>query len=287
MRFWLKLFVASGLIALTIVLVVNQHPRATTRQLQINYLDIGQGDASLITTADKQNILIDGGPDQQILNALSRHLAWWNRRLDIIIISHDHADHWGGLAYILKKYQISQIVLAQPPKISVELTAILTEAKQQGVKIVDIRAPAVIQLADGSQVKILWPTDQQLQEQAANINNQSIVLLWQYGQNKFLWTGDLETEAENELLASQQPNHPADIIKIAHHGSWTATGLAWLNYWRPSWAVISVGANNQFNLPTQLTLDRLQRFNIKLWRTDQQGDLRIYSDGQTIWHKTD
>ena len=251
--------------------------------LQINYLDIGQGDATLVTTASGQNILIDCGPNQQILTALSRRLRWWDRRLDMIIISHDHADHWGGLPYLIDKYSIQQIVLAQPPQLSAELSDTLNNAKQKGIIINNIRAPAVIKLSDNSRLTVLWPTDEQLIRYQDNINNQSLVILWQYGQNKFLWTGDLEADAENELLTQQPTGRPINIFKVAHHGSLTATSLAWLNYWQPQIAVISLASNNKFGLPSQLIIERLHRLSIRLWRTDQLSDFNIFSNGQLIW----
>lgn len=260
---------------------INQSKPTTT--LQINYLSIGQGDASLINTATGEHVLIDCGPDRQILAALNHQLKWWEKHLDTVIISHDHADHWGGLSYLINKYSIKKIILAKPPKLSAELSTILKIAQQKNITIVDIQAPATISLSDGSQLTVLWPDEQQLLKYQNNINNQSLVILWQYGQTSFLWTGDLENEAEDELLASQPPRRPINIMKIAHHGSWTATGLNWLNYWQPTLAVISVSANNQSGLPSQLIVDRLRHLGIRLWQTDQLGNFTILSNGQVIW----
>lgn len=279
-----KLFIllaVGGLTGLIIIIATTRLPASSL--LRISYLDIGQGDAALITTASGQNILIDCGPNQQILAALSRRLRWWDRRLDMIIVSHDHADHWGGLPYLINKYPIQQIILAQPPRLSTELAGALNNAKQKGIIINNIRAPAVIKLSDNSRLTILWPTSEQLIRYQDNINNQSLVILWQYGQNKFLWTGDLEAVAENELLAQQPTGRPIDILKIAHHGSLTATSLAWLNYWQPKIAIISLASINKFGLPSQLIIDRLRRLGIRLWRTDQLSDLDIWSNGQLIW----
>ena len=266
-----------------LIIIIGTTRLSTSSLLQISYLDVGQGDAALITTASGQNILIDCGPNQQILAALSRRLRWWDRRLDMIIVSHDHADHWGGLPYLVNKYPIQQIILAQPPRLSTELAGALNNAKQKGIIINNIRAPAVIKLSDNSRLTILWPTSEQLIRYQDNINNQSLVILWQYGQNKFLWTGDLEAVAENELLAQQPTGRPIDILKIAHHGSLTATSLSWLNYWQPKIAIISLSSTNKFGLPSQLIIDRLRRLGIRLWRTDQLSDFDIWSNGQLIW----
>lgn len=279
-----RLFILLALSSLAgLIIIIGTTRLSTSSLLRISYLDVGQGDAALITTASGQNILIDCGPNQQILAALSRRLRWWDRRLDMIIVSHDHADHWGGLPYLVNKYPIQQIILAQPPRLSTELAGALNNAKQKGIIINNVRAPAVIKLSDNSRLTILWPTSEQLLRYQDNINNQSLVILWQYGQNKFLWTGDLETTAENELLAQQPTGRPIDILKIAHHGSLTATSLAWLNYWQPKMAVISLASTNKFGLPSQLIIDRLRRLGIRLWRTDQLSDLDIWSNGQLIW----
>lgn len=279
-----RLFILLALSSLAgLIIIIGTTRLSTSSLLRISYLDVGQGDAALITTASGQNILIDCGPNQQILAALSRRLRWWDRRLDMIIVSHDHADHWGGLPYLINKYPIQQIILAQPPRLSTELAGALNDAKQKGIVINNIRAPAVIKLSDNSRLTILWPTSEQLIRYQDNINNQSLVILWQYGQNKFLWTGDLEVVAENELLAQQPTGRPIDILKIAHHGSLTATSLAWLNYWQPKMAVISLSSANKFGLPSQLIIDRLRRLGIRLWRTDQLSDFDIWSNGQLIW----
>jgi len=279
-----RLFILLALSSLAgLIIIIGTTRLSTSSLLRISYLDVGQGDAALITTASGQNILIDCGPNQQILAALSRRLRWWDRRLDMIIVSHDHADHWGGLPYLVNKYPIQQIILAQPPRLSTELAGALNNAKQKGIIINNIRAPAVIKLSDNSRLTILWPTSEQLIRYQDNINNQSLVILWQYGQNKFLWTGDLEAVAENELLAQQPTGRPIDILKIAHHGSLTATSLSWLNYWQPKIAIISLSSTNKFGLPSQLIIDRLRRLGIRLWRTDQLSDFDIWSNGQLIW----
>jgi competence protein ComEC len=251
--------------------------------LKIVYLDVGQGDASLITTASRQNILIDCGPDQIILSALNRHIRWWNKQIDLVIISHDHADHWGGLIYLSKKYQINKVLLATPPKLSNELSALLKQLASQETKIINIYAPAEIKLPDNSRLSILWPNNQQINDFIDDPNNQSLVILWQYGLNSFLWTGDLESTAENKIINNKKLSKSINLLKIGHHGSWTASSPDWLNYWQPNLALISVGLNNKFNLPSQITIDRLKRLNIKIWRTDLDGDLVIYSNGQLVW----
>ncbi|HQB51265.1 MAG TPA: MBL fold metallo-hydrolase [bacterium] len=251
------------------------------RYLDLYYLDIGQGDATLIINTKRQKILIDCGPDQKTVEQLDLLLPFWDRKIDYLFISHDHDDHWGGLAAILNKYQINKIFLAYPPKISSGLSASLDLAKNKGSLITNLTAPATIILPDQSRLKILWPTPEQLQQWSDEPNNQSLVIYWLYGQKSFLWTGDLESSAEEILLKKLPPR--VDIIKIAHHGSWTATSPKWLESWQPTAAIISVGLNNKFNLPTPITLERLKRLNIKHWRTDQLGRIHLSTDGQTIW----
>jgi len=279
----LILVVSSIFFIVLLLLGFYSHYHSNNNYLQIIFLNIGQGDATLITTTEGQHILIDcGPPDQAILNALDQQLAWWDRNIDIIIITHDHADHWGGLKAILKKYKVNQIILAQPPQMSTDLTSILDSFSRKGTKITNLYAPAIINLTDGSRLAILWPTQEDIVEQK-NINNQSLVIKWQYGQKSFLWTGDLETDAEDKLMARYINQEPINVLKVAHHGSWTATSPQWLNYWQPDLAVISVGINNNLGLPNEITLDRLKRQGISIWRTDIDNRLVIYTDGQALW----
>jgi len=279
----LILVISSVFFIVLLLLGFYGHHYSNNNYLQINFLDIGQGDATLITTTEGQHILIDcGPPDQAILNALDQQLAWWDRNINLIIITHDHADHWGGLKEILKKYKVNQIILAQPPQISSDLASILDGFGSKGTKITNLYAPAIINLTDGSRLTILWPTQEDVVEQK-NINNQSLVIKWQYGQKLFLWTGDLESDAEDKLLARYINQGSINILKVAHHGSWTATSPQWLSYWQPDLAVISVGANNNLGLPSEITLDRLKRQGIPIWRTDIDKRLIIYTDGQALW----
>lgn len=279
----LILVVSSIFFIVLLLLGFYSHYHSNNNYLQIIFLNICQGDATLITTTEGQHILIDcGPPDQAILNALDQQLAWWDRNIDIIIITHDHADHWGGLRAILTKYKVNQIILAQPPQMSTDLTSILDSFSSKGTKITNLYAPAIINLTDGSRLAILWPTQEDIVEQK-NINNQSLVIKWQYGQKSFLWTGDLETDAEDKLMARYINQEPINVLKVAHHGSWTATSPQWLNYWQPDLAVISVGINNNLGLPNEITLDRLKRQGISIWRTDIDNRLVIYTDGQALW----
>jgi len=279
----LILVVSSIFFIVLLLLGFYSHYHSNNNYLQIIFLNIGQGDATLITTTEGQHILIDcGPPDQAILNALDQQLAWWDRNIDIIIITHDHSDHWGGLKAILKKYKVNQIISAQPPQMSTDLTSILDSFSSKGTKITNLYAPAIINLTDGSRLAILWPTQEDIVEQK-NINNQSLVIKWQYGQKSFLWTGDLETDAEDKFMARYINQEPINVLKVAHHGSWTATSPQWLNYWQPDLAVISVGINNNLGLPNEITLDRLKRQGISIWRTDIDNRLVIYTDGQALW----
>lgn len=235
--------------------------------LRVYFLDVGQGDATLIRTPGKNNILIDGGPNSAVLSQLARRLPWTERKIDLVILTHPHSDHLEGLNQVLQRYEVGQIlmtgVVSNTPVYEEWLNLIQT--KKIPVKIVD--QPQQIAV-DEVVLDMLYPRTSLLHQEVKNLNNSSIVLRVKYQGVSILFMGDAETAVENELLAAHA-DLVALILKIGHHGSKNATGETFLQAVYPQVAIISVGADNSFGHPSLRTIKRLERERVEVLRTDQ------------------
>jgi len=256
------------------------------RGLEVDFLDVGQGDAILIKTPAGQNILIDGGPDKTVLRRLAENLPWFDRQLDLVILTHPDDDHAAGLAAAAGRFKIKKFVYTALADESPGYLALLEEIKKQGISSVIIDRPQIISLDETARLEILSPTKSFAGQAPKNINDSSIVSRLVYGETAVLLTGDIETGAEEELLANDAPV-AARAIKISHHGSDNGTGEAFLSVASPGIAIISVGADNTFGHPSRRVLKRLERAGAKIYRTDQDGTVKLFSDGKTLNTKTE
>lgn len=257
---------------------------------QVIFLDVGQGDSILIKTADGQTVLIDGGPDRAVLNALSPQLPWWDKQIDLMVLTHPHADHLAGLNYVLDNYRINKIIITGVNHSSVNYSVWLAKIKAQNIplEIMDSQRAIALgsstSLGTGCQLQFLYPLTSVYQQTVDNLNNSSIVSRLQCGQVSWLLPGDLENGGEAELLASGAELQ-STVLKIGHHGSDNATGDAWLQAVKPQIAVISLGQKNHYGFPHQATLNKLQQAGVEVLRTDRLGTIKLLTDGQTVWRK--
>jgi competence protein ComEC len=247
--------------------------------LTIRFLDVGQADAALLQCGG-QSLLIDGGnaADSNLIYSVLR--AEGITHLDYIVATHAHEDHIGGLAGAL---HASSVGTFYSPVTAYESTAfrnVTTALAAQG-KQITVPVPGDCFPIGDALAEVLAPL-----RDSEEPNNTSIVLRITHGEKTFLFMGDAEYEEEQDLLSSGT-DLKADVLKVGHHGSDTSTGYQFLWNVMPTWAVISVGNNNSYGHPTQATLSKLRDADVKLWRTDMQGDITACSDGQTINWQTD
>lgn len=254
------------------------------RRLAFTALDVGQGDALLIQTPSGQRILIDGGPSgDRLLRALGREIPFWDRRLDMIVLTHPQADHLNGLITVLDRYRVRQVLSG--PEISAGPTV---EAWRQALHrhrlTLHVAAPGEwLALSEDTTLRVLGPLGS-LNSLNAKPNNAGLVLRLDSGTVSFLLTADIEQDAERALLEARVPLR-ATVLKVAHHGSSTSTTPQFIEAVRPSIAVISVGADNRFGHPSSQTLARLSRSLVL--RTDQHGTIRLSTDGRDLWLEAD
>lgn len=236
----------------------------------VNFFDVGQGDSSLIITPNKKTILIDGGPDNTVLRRLGDSLPFYRRQIDLIIFSHFHDDHITGLIEVLKRYRVKRIIYVINEFTPPILKILLDLAQQQKIIMTPITTNAELNLAPNCLIDFLNPGTLGVKDD----QNNSLLVKFFCENKKYLFTGDNSAAVEKALLSSTW-DLSADVLKISHHGSNTASIAAFLQKVNPQLAVISVGRDNNFGHPSPIVLERLNKLNIKFKRTDELGSFKI------------
>ncbi|MBU1292300.1 MBL fold metallo-hydrolase [Patescibacteria group bacterium] len=242
--------------------------------LEVTFFDIGQGDAIFIETPAGKQILIDGGPDKSILEKLGQEMPLYDRTIDLVILTHPDADHLTGLVKVLNYYKIDHILTSGLEKDTVVYQKWKELIEQNQIPLTLAQAGQNIILEEGIIFEVFWPEQSLLDSYSDPTNNVSVVGRLVYGKTEILLTGDIEKKVENILL---DQNIESDILKLAHHGSKTSTGDNFLKIVNPGAVVISVGENNRYNHPSPEVLERIK--DILTYRTDQNGDIKILTDG--------
>jgi competence protein ComEC len=256
------------------------------KDLKVNFLSVGQGDSAFIKTSQNHQILIDGGPDSTVVSKIAKQMPFWDRSLDLVILSHPEKDHMQGIIEILKRYKADYIVWSGIKKQDAEYLEwlkVLVKQKNAGAKIITAESGQKIKIGDLA-IDILNPEENLFGKEVKNVNETSIVTKLIYGKNSFLFVGDIGFETEKKLVSAYSQEDvelKADVLKVAHHGSKYSTSEEFLQSIKPSIAVISVGKNS-YGHPTPETLQRLENFGINVLQTDQFGDIILISNGQEI-----
>lgn len=240
----------------------------------IHYIDVGQGDAALVVCDDK-TMIIDGGKPSasSIIYTYLKNLNI--DYLDYIIASHADDDHIGGLSAPLAKMNVGNVIAPETEADTRSYNSLKTKTEEQGLTIQHPKPGDSIDLGS-SKIEFYGP----ITESESDRNNGSIVMKIIYGDTSFLFTGDAEREEEQEILNAGY-DLSATVLKVGHHGSKNSTTYTFLREIMPQYAVISVG-DNSYGHPTEDTLSRLRDADVKVYRTDMQGDIIVTSDGKTV-----
>lgn len=263
-------------------LFVYQYHHFHDGKLHVVFCNVGQGDGILITTPSNKQILIDSGPDKSILACLSKYMPFWDRTIDIALLTHPHADHFAGYYYVMDRYRLDQF--------STETLVNKTDGfvqLQKSLKIHDLSTHLVSagdrwKTGDGVTIEIKGPTKEFLVAKdpdgiiTSSAESGSLATLVSYGDFSVLLTGDTPVDEMSEVAG--QGISGLDVLQIPHHGSSTGVDEHVIASLAPHLAVISVGKNN-YGHPTKSTLNLLQERGIKVLRTDQEGDIELVSDG--------
>ena len=272
------LIVTMGLAALSLAAVTTQ----PGSYLRVTFSETQRGDLSLIETPGGRQILIDGGGSHDgAVNFLGERLPFWDRSLDLIILTHPHADHVTGLLRVLESYEIDRILHAPIDYDTQAYLAWLSETDKLVDRILIAQPGMVIDFGDGTRLNVLHagPTDY-----SSDPNDASVVVRIEYGDISFLMTGDASTIVEKRLLASGA-NLNADVLKVPHQGSRGSSSIDFVKAVSPAIAVIPVGSDNPFGHPHEEAVDRLNAVvpANQLFTTSIDGTITVTTDGQRLW----
>lgn len=241
-----------------------------TDTLKVHFIDVGQGDSILIDL-DSEEVLIDGGGKSPGVTDYIR--KYIDGPLEVMVATHPHADHIGGLTGVLKDFQVEEIWLNGDTSTSKTYQDFMAAVNAEGAEVDQAKIGGTIS-TERLNFSILNPPDTLF----SDVNNNSIVLRLDYGDTVFLFPGDAEKEAEASMLSAGE-NLWAQILKAGHHGSKTASSIEFLRKVKPDIAIISCGTGNRYGHPHDITLNNLSSLGITIYRTDESGNIIVESDG--------
>jgi competence protein ComEC len=245
-------------------------------KLHVYFLDVGQGDAILVVAPDGRQILVDGGPSPTaLLSQLGEVLPFWDRSLDLVVLTHPDGDHVTGLIPLLDRFRVAQVLDVPQSDTSPDAAPWRERLTKLNVRRTMAQRGMKLPVGDLT-LTALNPRTPPLTGTASDGNNNAAVLRLDYGQTSLLLTGDAEQEAEADMLAAGVPLR-ADVLKVGHHGSNGSSSPPFLAAVAPQLAVIQVGADNTFGHPAPALLERLK--GVEVLRTDQNGRIEVVSDG--------
>jgi competence protein ComEC len=255
-------------------------------KIHVTFLDVSQGDAILIQKGNQQ-VLIDGGPSPQATRLeLGNRMPFWDRTIDLIVLTHPHHDHLVGLVEVLRYFHVKQVLYPDILWESPTYEEFLILLKEKNVELTIARTGQQINLGDSIVLNVLNPSSTHTADTESDVDNNSIVLRLITGKVSFLLTADISQETEFKLI-SNRTNLDSTVLKVAHHGSDTSTTLDFIAVVEPQIAVISCGANNKFGHPSEAVLERLEDKlgSENIYRTDQHGNIEFITNGEKLWVK--
>lgn len=291
-------------------LFIWQWGRVYDGKLHLVFCDVGQGDAILIRE-NTLEVLIDGGPDKNVLSCLSENMPFWDREIEVVVLTHPEADHLSGLIPVIERYRVGYFISSPVGNSSAGFAKLQDLIEEKGVPVKNLYSGGTVSF-DGLKLISLWPEKSWLMaklessrtglvdkarpfsegkavlgiETTTNLNDFSLVFHLKYGRFDALLTGDADERVQDEIMETAQIE-PVEIFKVPHHGSKTGMIDEFLERASPDLAVISVG-KNRWGHPTEEILEKLRNFDppageagIKILRTDQEGEIEIVTDGET------
>lgn len=294
-----------GVTVMLALMVVGQWPDDT---LHVVGCDVGQGDATLVTRGFTQ-VLVDSGPASgAVMECLSDNMPFWDRTIEMVVISHPQMDHMGAMVDVMERYQVAVLLTADSVNDIEAFWELFEQVKNDGIQVVEADQGLVLGLG-GMEWEVLWPEDQLpdsfvwamptqegeysqvlgvqqvLDVQEEDVNDESVVIRLNYGQSSVLFTGDISDEVEEELVKSGLVGD-VDVLKVAHHGSKFSSSSEFIDTADPQIGLIYSGNNNRYGHPNDQVILKLEQQGVMILRTDIMGEVKLVTDGQQWWDQT-
>ena len=246
--------------------------------VSVHFIDVGQGDCELIKTQSK-TVLIDCGEKEYYSDVIEYIKSQNIEYIDYVIVTHPHSDHAGGMSFILDEFDIGAVIMPKIHESVIPTTStyirLLNSIANKNINV-EYASPGRKYKLDDGEMTLLSPV-----KDYDDLNNYSVAVRFVHGENSFLFTGDIEKEAENDIMENGY-DISADVLKVGHHGSSTSSQKSFINAVSPQYAVIEVGSPNSYNHPNSDTVKRLEKKEIVIYRTDLYGDIVFVSDGNAF-----
>ena len=257
-----------------------EEPRQITvpdGDMAVHFLDVGQGDCSLIVLPSGKTVLIDASTNDEGDNIIE-YLSYQKvKHIDYFVLTHPHADHIGSAKQIIETLSVGKVVMPDIETDTATFTNLLLAIDKKDIPIHVAKVGDIIKL-DNTNMKILGPVNK-----TDDLNNMSIVLRLDYGKTSFMFTGDAEEQSEKDMLEKfSSSEFRADVLKVGHHGASTSSSLEFITAISPKYAVISCGKDNTYGHPHTETVNTLNKLGIKYYRTDKVGNVVFSSDGEKV-----
>lgn len=304
-------YLISG-IATGLVLLVSFFWSLPDGKLHIVFCDVGQGDGAYIRFPDGRDMVVDGGPDNKILNCLSNHMPFWDRHINIVVMTHPQKDHFFGLISVFDRYQVDYFVRSDVDNTTESYVSLLKTVKDRGVLVRYVTTGERIDIGHTS-LSLLWPSSEQIAKGKAvqvaqamqagpagpvhgnasntlgistqlppgDLNDYCLVFDLHYGTFDALFTGDADSRVEGNYVGQKLADDTLEVLKVPHHGSRTGMTEEFVQWLHPKLSVISVGKNS-YGHPSSEALKLLADIGSRVLRTDKEGDIEVISDG-TNW----
>ena len=242
-------------------------------ELMISYMDVGQGDAAYIKV-NGNDILIDAGPRSNSKELLEQLKAKNIDDFELVIATHPHEDHIGGMVDVFKEYEVKAFYSPKITHTTKTYENLVKAVKDEGLKTKELKGGMVIDLGEGAKFEVFTPQKSEYEE----LNDYSPIMKLSFGDTSYLFTGDAEKLAEEEALAKYKNSLDSDVIKFGHHGSSSSSSNAFIEAVSPKYGIISCAKDNKYGHPHRETLDIIKKYNIKTFRTDTDGEIILTSD---------
>lgn len=246
-------------------------------ELMISYMDVGQGDAAYIKV-NGNDILIDAGPRSNSKELLEQLKAKNIDDFELVIATHPHEDHIGGMVDVFKEYEVKAFYSPKITHTTKTYENLVKAVKDEGLKTKELKGGMVIDLGEGAKFEVFTPQKSEYEE----LNDYSPIMKLSFGDTSYLFTGDAEKLAEEEALAKYKTSLDSDVIKFGHHGSSSSSSNTFIEAVSPKYGIISCAKDNKYGHPHRETLDIIKKYNIKTFRTDTDGEIILTSDGKSI-----
>ncbi len=246
---------------------------ARTKNLVVKVYAVGQGDSIFIRTPDNYKILVDGGPNNKVVDYLNQDLGLNDRTIDLVVLTHPHADHMFGLIDTIKKFKVKKVITSDVTNTNSMYKLWIDTLSNSHLKPEFVYAGKSFTLSDQVKMQFLWPEEKK--PEVSDFNQTSVVMKISYGNFDMLMTADAD---QNSQPYTGSISH-IEVLKVPHHGSKTALREDFIAKLKPDVSVISVGEKNRYGHPNPVLLDLLKKYSQKILRTDQNGTVEFVSDG--------